>query len=773
MDTLMYWISRLEPIIRRDNNEEIIVVFANRSGSEDDFCYAGTSTVLGIYQGEVRVYGILGRGDKELLVVDTDKEPYGRLLYRPESSSGRGAASWTGLDGANRETDWTAVPPPPPPPPPVLKARKNSRSGFGNGDGDRTEPRAGKARRSTTPSRGAAQNPSQPRSSRPSSRSQRAGNQPKLSLQTAPEMLENSGKMKNGQIITPTAPSPTPIGIRPRFSVPPTELMTQKYIDSQGVPPQSTLTPHPMTLPPSAVPQSAKIYGGEIAFLYHGLPPVPDPSNHPRRLKDQRVSYYSDDSAPSSQTARDSLIVSMYRKGYSLTGSNAAPKGSTPAPRRSDAEWDPPRASPTPVGDSSTAHRPGSRKGEYRRPSAPTSAIDPPPDFPGTPHRDQREMVAIEKKLEEIALRAQANSVPASRNSSRPGGAFDTTTLSKTSEPLRGPRIAAMLEESVSLGMPSPPTTRLSNSSFGMPSQGSPGFDPNRPPSRGRPLQAHQQDVYQAPQQPPKTESRTSKPRSRQGSAPPMDLTQFQVILEFPSANCPLHGSRHSSQPRSGQQADIDQDRRSGGRSSSNSRLGMDPVLDMSINAAINERREAVNRTQSPTARCSALGTPPPWQRQAIRKTTMTNTAHPTKEQEPASMPRRNSRSATSDNRYRPGPDSSDGRSPAVSPLVPRRRRSDELFEHRSTKDDNLSWVEMWMPPVETLTSLHFKTINSASTLASASSGHQPETPEPTPTTPRAMLIMYDSTDTDTMSLSLAGKTLACVETTPQSVTAA
>src|SRR5262245_56382223 len=83
-EALMFWISRLEPLVRCENEDEIIIVIANRAGVEDDVVYAGTSAVIGIQGGEVRIYGLLGRSQKELLVVDTDKEPYGKLIYRPE-----------------------------------------------------------------------------------------------------------------------------------------------------------------------------------------------------------------------------------------------------------------------------------------------------------------------------------------------------------------------------------------------------------------------------------------------------------------------------------------------------------------------------------------------------------------------------------------------------------------------------------------------------------------------------------------------------------------
>jgi protein N-terminal amidase len=83
MDTLSYWLARLEPLIRAETEDEIIVVLANRCGTEDEAVYAGSSAVLGIHAGEVKVYGILGRGEKELLVVDTSKRPQAKLISQP------------------------------------------------------------------------------------------------------------------------------------------------------------------------------------------------------------------------------------------------------------------------------------------------------------------------------------------------------------------------------------------------------------------------------------------------------------------------------------------------------------------------------------------------------------------------------------------------------------------------------------------------------------------------------------------------------------------
>lgn len=85
METLSYWLARLEPVIRAESEGEIIVIIANRCGVEDEAVYSGTSCVLGIQDGEVKVYGILGRGEKELLVVDTEKRPQAKLVSEPTS----------------------------------------------------------------------------------------------------------------------------------------------------------------------------------------------------------------------------------------------------------------------------------------------------------------------------------------------------------------------------------------------------------------------------------------------------------------------------------------------------------------------------------------------------------------------------------------------------------------------------------------------------------------------------------------------------------------
>lgn len=104
METLTYWAQRLEPVIRKERRDEIIFVFCNRCGREDKVVYAGTSAVIGIKEGEVNVYGLLGRGVKDLLVVDTDVAPFAKLVNRPEVET-------TGSTLAmrqNRTKEWLA-----------------------------------------------------------------------------------------------------------------------------------------------------------------------------------------------------------------------------------------------------------------------------------------------------------------------------------------------------------------------------------------------------------------------------------------------------------------------------------------------------------------------------------------------------------------------------------------------------------------------------------------------------------------------------------------
>ena len=112
LETLVYWVQRLEPLIRADKDEEIIVVFCNRTGTEGDATYTGTSAVLGIKRGEVFVYGLLGRGVSGLLMVDTSQPPRSKLADANAVDGGHLVEKKTSLD-----TGAAARKPPPRLPP--------------------------------------------------------------------------------------------------------------------------------------------------------------------------------------------------------------------------------------------------------------------------------------------------------------------------------------------------------------------------------------------------------------------------------------------------------------------------------------------------------------------------------------------------------------------------------------------------------------------------------------------------------------------------------
>jgi len=105
LEAIVYWVQRLEPIISAKKEEEVTVVFCNRTGSEGGVTYTGTSAVLGIRRGEVFVYGMLGRGVKELLIVDTSKPPISKLT-EGKSTVAAGDAFIQAERGLAGVSDW-------------------------------------------------------------------------------------------------------------------------------------------------------------------------------------------------------------------------------------------------------------------------------------------------------------------------------------------------------------------------------------------------------------------------------------------------------------------------------------------------------------------------------------------------------------------------------------------------------------------------------------------------------------------------------------------
>ena len=85
MDTLSYWIERFRPLFEAvGSREEVIVVFANRTGEEGwggdkvgAVRYAGSSAVMGMRKADdikdanVKIWDVMGRAQDGLMIVDT------------------------------------------------------------------------------------------------------------------------------------------------------------------------------------------------------------------------------------------------------------------------------------------------------------------------------------------------------------------------------------------------------------------------------------------------------------------------------------------------------------------------------------------------------------------------------------------------------------------------------------------------------------------------------------------------------------------------------
>ncbi|KAL0943977.1 N-terminal amidase [Colletotrichum truncatum] len=216
MDTLTYWITRLEPLIRAESKDEIIVIFCNRTGIEDDAVYAGTSAVVGIQDGEVKIYGLLGRGEKELLVVDTKNPPYAKLVHRPEPDRPLGIHS-----ELQKASDSPSSP----------NATTSSTS-----PSDRHTPNQG-----TFPPGGfSAASYSLYKSPEKQPTAKQARIPPNIKIPPSygprPVILQgesaDSPGSENANLPTPTAPSPTPLSERPKLTIPPPSLIDEWLPDS-------------------------------------------------------------------------------------------------------------------------------------------------------------------------------------------------------------------------------------------------------------------------------------------------------------------------------------------------------------------------------------------------------------------------------------------------------------------------------------------------------------------------------------------------------------
>ncbi|KAF4780479.1 N-terminal amidase [Colletotrichum scovillei] len=262
MDTLTYWVTRLEPLIRTESHEEIIVVFCNRTGIEDEVVYAGTSAVIGIQDGE-----------KELLVVDTNNPPYAKLVYRPEvdkPSVLHGELQMNGDSGGDSGTPFGSLSPTSPQQPPS------------NGDQDTSSQSSGERRRSKH------QDSVAKHVALPSKRTK----PPQIQIPGSAGPYGLPSKSPGADaflLLTPTAPSPTPLSVRPKLTIPSFSaddnsrspvpdssrsaysvhsVLSERSVVSNGRPPAES-TPYPDSAHPLSEYLGGygekRIYGGHVS----------------------------------------------------------------------------------------------------------------------------------------------------------------------------------------------------------------------------------------------------------------------------------------------------------------------------------------------------------------------------------------------------------------------------------------------------------------------------------------------------------------------------
>lgn len=268
METVTYWITRLEPLIRADTEDEIIVVFCNRTGIEDDALYAGTSSVIGIKNGEVNVYGMLGRGEKELLVVDTDNAPYAKLIYRPDGESAE--SSQVGRPG---ESTQSAPTPQEPVRKPASPKPQHTSEQSSDNTGSQSRQSAAKDVQKPRPvldTSGQQAVTSPPRKSKPQS--------PKIQIPYSPSLAEVAAKLKEdaamapahtniAEIPTPTGPSPVPEAHRPQ--------LTQDRKPSRSRQPKKSSYTHVATPHPNAIKSDEnRMFSGHVLISHEQFTPI-------------------------------------------------------------------------------------------------------------------------------------------------------------------------------------------------------------------------------------------------------------------------------------------------------------------------------------------------------------------------------------------------------------------------------------------------------------------------------------------------------------------
>lgn len=595
MNTLLYWVSRLEPIIRAESTEEVIVVFANRTGVEGEVTYAGTSAVIGIKSGEVRVYGILGRGDKELLVVDTDSAPYAKLLYRPRENGFE-------VQAADSE-------------------QYDHRQEYEINRGQRSQHQRG----SETIS------PEQQWPGGESDATQGKGATAKYRRNDLSVQVHASSPSKRGSemahIHTPTAPSPTPQSLRPKLLVSTNHPDSHRFLNG----------PSPASLYATGTNRAPfQILGGGVRFhgsnAHAGISPLaPSESRFSESsYESSRLHWAPVQQSSAVQNSRwtppddaDDLIVS--------DGSPITHNENRHSIRSDVSVWNnqpgrPPSISnqllshPTPPPE--TRHRRVRRDAPEREPPAHHVADVPTresfqirPSSPKSRHASRsrglgrsnsaatgtNDLEDVCQRLEDMAMfteSTQSHRVTRDRSNST-SGYQASRSRSRSRKPT--PRVqdryydrgamTASIPIAFGLDIADPVDVRRSSGSGGQQRTNAATHDPpilrpasrsrirqrstskgrigDRPPSRNAFMQreirsntpanfvdravsrGRQREIRPATDQqlptPGSHERRRSGNNSQEPPPDPVDLSQFTLIEEYPAPNCPVHGSRSRS----------------------------------------------------------------------------------------------------------------------------------------------------------------------------------------------------------------------------------
>lgn len=475
-DTILYWVSRLEPIIRIESNEEVFVVFANRCGTEGSATYAGTSAVVGIRSGEVWVYGILGRGETDLLVVDTDDPPYAKLVYRPNKAS-------VGLE--NPETPEAAE---------DAYVEATERDQSSSEDGEKPPVASPSA---------AVTNKADNLNLMPSLQGIKHvfGEKHSKRLENAHYENQDDEQFKRKSM----ASSIETDSLQPRIAIPSEQFMLQRYLESES-PTTSYHTLHSKTLQ-SLHGSSAYREPTAVTKTPHRQTEIA--KAHPSPLRTTESEQYWDSSYDIDDmiiSETDSQIRSNENR-YSL---------------RSDVSvWNNQHGRPRSVAVPITA----SPQLPSRRARPATSAVD-------------QSARASARTKEGSGSKNQQQMYGTYGGTPRRTADFDLPILKPASQSQLLNRRGSDAEKGVQ-------RLPLSHSTV-QAGQVRPSTVPNGP-------NTDRNDIGRGRRRSAQPQSRERRRRSNSGQAAstqPIDLSQFRLIEEYPSANCPVHGSRPPSGTR-------------------------------------------------------------------------------------------------------------------------------------------------------------------------------------------------------------------------------